>query len=103
MSWSTQTEHDYWCDILTGKYATGEMPAWLSRPTVIRAVQKPTPMLRISPEQRVAALAAIKVPDFGKRIEEAARMSLERFAREVREAVSLEHVTAALRRQSRVW
>ena len=38
----TKAEYDYWTDILQGKYATpAQKPAWLSRSTVIRAVQKP--------------------------------------------------------------
>ena len=38
----TKAEYDYWTDILQGKYANpAQKPAWLSRSTVIRAVQKP--------------------------------------------------------------
>ena len=41
--WLTAEWMDYWLDVGSGEYATGERPEWLSRPTVIRAIQKPDP------------------------------------------------------------
>lgn len=49
MAWLTEAEYRYWHDIYTGKYANMERPEWLSRPTVIRAVQKPKPVRQHNP------------------------------------------------------
>ena len=72
MTWLTEAEFNYWCDVYEGKY-------------VRRPVRRPPVRF-----------------DFDRRIQEAVNGIEAAFARQVREATRLEHVTAALR-QSRVW
>jgi len=72
MAWLTEAEFNYWCDVYEGRY-------------VRRPVRRPPVRF-----------------DFDKRIQEAVNGIEADFACRVREAASLEHVTAALG-HFRVW